>query len=266
MARSAILNVMVQAAMKAGRSLARDFGEVQNLQVSLKGPGDYVSQADRKAEEIIHAELSRARPGYAFLMEERGAVPGEDDQHRWLVDPLDGTTNFLHGIPHFCISIALEKEDDLVAGVIYEPTRDEMYWAEKGGGAFMNDRRIRVSGRPRLDDCVIATGIPYRERGHHESYLASLGAVMGATAGVRRMGAAALDLAYVAAGRYDGFWELGLQPWDLAAGIVLVREAGGMASDLSGEGDALRTGDIVAANPKLHRPLVDLVKAARRPA
>jgi myo-inositol-1(or 4)-monophosphatase len=266
MARSPLINVMVNAAYKAAKGLLHDFREVEHLQVSRKGPADFVSTADHQAERTLKAELSKARPSFGFLMEESGVTAGSDATCRWVVDPLDGTTNFLHGIPHFCISIALEKEDELVAGVIYEPTRDEMYWAEKGGGAFMNDRRIRVSGRPRLDDGVIATGIPFRERGHHESYLASLGAVMGATAGVRRMGAAALDLAYVAAGRYDGFWELGLQPWDLAAGIVLVREAGGMASDLSGEGDALKTGDIVAANPKLHRPLADLVKAARRPA
>jgi myo-inositol-1(or 4)-monophosphatase len=266
MARSPLINVMVNAAYKAAKGLLHDFREVEHLQVSRKGPADFVSTADHQAERTLKAELQKARPGFGFLMEESGVTTGSDATCRWLVDPLDGTTNFLHGIPHFCISIALEKEDEIVAGVIYEPTRDEMYWAEKGGGAFMNDRRVRVSGRPRLDDCVIATGIPYRERGHHESYLASLGAVMGATAGVRRMGAAALDLAYVAAGRYDGFWELGLQPWDLAAGIILVREAGGMATDLSGSGDALKTGDIVSANPKLHRPLVDLVKAARRPA
>ena len=266
MARSPLINVMVNAAYKAAKGLLHDFREVEHLQVSRKAPADFVSTADHQAERTLKAELSKARPGFGFLMEESGVTTGSDATCRWLVDPLDGTTNFLHGIPHFCISIALEKDDEIVAGVVYEPTRDEMYWAEKGGGAFMNDRRIRVSGRPRLDDSVIATGIPYRERGHHESYLASLAAVMGATAGVRRMGAAALDLAYVAAGRYDGFWELGLQPWDLAAGIILVREAGGMATELSGEGDALKTGDIVAANPKLHRPLADLVKAARRPA
>ena len=173
MARSAILNVMVQAAMKAGRSLSRDFGEVQNLQVSLKGPGDYVSQADRKAEDIIYAELSRARPGYGFLMEERGAVAGEDDQHRWIVDPLDGTTNFLHGMPIFSISIALERQGQLVAGVIYNPAMDELYTAERGGGAFMNDRRLRVVGRTKLTDAVIGTGVPHLGRGHHGNYLSS---------------------------------------------------------------------------------------------
>jgi myo-inositol-1(or 4)-monophosphatase len=215
----------------------------------------------------LRAELSKARPGFGFLMEESGATAGTDEKHRWIVDPLDGTTNFLHGIPHFCISIALEREGELVAGVIYDPTRDEMFWAEKGAGAFMNDRRLRVAGRTKLDDSVIATGIPFRERGHHESYLETLGAVMAATAGVRRMGAAALDLAYVAAGRYDGFWEFGLSPWDIAAGIVLVREAGGQISDPGGGHDPLATGEIIASNVQLHPALTTLVrKGARRAA
>src|SRR5690606_476334 len=220
-------NVMVQAAMKAGRSLSRDFGEVQNLQVSLKGPGDYVSQADRKAEEIIHAELSKARPGYAFLMEERGAVEGDDDQHRWIVDPLDGMTNCLHGIPVVAISVALERQGQIVAGVIYNPAMDELYTAERGGGAFMNDRRLRVAARSKLSDAVVGTGIPHLGRGHHGRALVELKNVMGETAGIRRLGSAALDLAYVAAGRMDGFWENWLSPWDMAAGILLVREAGG---------------------------------------
>ena len=242
MARSAILNVMVQAAMKAGRSLARDFGEVQNLQVSLKGPGDYVSQADRKAEEIIHTELSRARPGYAFLMEERGAVAGDDDQHRWIVDPLDGTTNFLHGLPIFSISIALERQGQIVAGVIYNPAMDELYTAERGGGAFMNDRRLRVAGRTKLSDAVIGTGVPHLGRGHHGNYLVELRNVMAEVSGIRRIGSAALDLAYVAAGRMDGFWEEPLAPWDVAAGILLIREAGGFVSDKSRRAGHVRHG------------------------
>jgi myo-inositol-1(or 4)-monophosphatase len=266
-ARSALIHVMTSAALKAARGLLRDFGEVEQLQVSRKGPADFVSTADHKAEKTLRAELSKARPGYGFLMEETGTVAGTDVNNRWIVDPLDGTTNFLHGIPHFCISIALEREGELVAGVVYEPTRDEMYWAEKGIGAFMNDRRLRVSGRPRLDDAVIGTGIPYRERGHHESYLETLEAVMAATAGVRRMGAAALDLAYVAAGRFDGYWEFGLSPWDLAAGLVLVREAGGHVADPGGGTDILGSGEIVAANTQLHGPLTALVrKGARRAA
>jgi myo-inositol-1(or 4)-monophosphatase len=260
MARSALLNVMVQAAMKAGRSLGRDFGEVQNLQVSLKGPGDYVSQADRKAEEIIHAELSRARPGYAFLMEERGAVEGEDGQHRWIVDPLDGTTNFLHGLPMFGISIALERQGQIVAGVIYNPAMDELYTAERGGGAFLNDRRLRVAGRSKLSDCVIGTGIPHLGQGHHGNYLIELRHVMAETSGVRRIGAAALDLAYVAAGRLDGFWEDSLSPWDMAAGMLLIREAGGFVSDKAGGQDMLENGSIVAGNEAIHRALLKTVK------
>ncbi|TKT75384.1 inositol monophosphatase family protein [Aquamicrobium sp. LC103] len=256
MARSAIINVMVQTAMKAGRSLARDFGEVQNLQVSLKGPGDYVSQADRKAEEIIYQELSRARPGYSFLMEERGTVPGDDDQHRWIVDPLDGTTNFLHGIPIFSISIALERQGQIVAGVIYNPAMDELYTAERGGGAFMNDRRLRVAGRAKLSDAVIGTGIPHLGRGHHGHALIDLRNVMGEVAGIRRLGSAALDLAYVAAGRMDGFFEDALAPWDMAAGILMVREAGGFASDRDGGQEMFDNGTIVAGNEQMHKSLL----------
>jgi myo-inositol-1(or 4)-monophosphatase len=262
MARSAILNVMVQAAMKAGRSLARDFGEVQNLQVSLKGPGDYVSQADRKAEEVIFTELSRARPGYAFLMEERGEVAGEDDQHRWIVDPLDGTTNFLHGLPIFSISIALERQGQIVAGVIYNPAMDELYTAERGGGAFMNDSRLRVAGRNKLSDSVIGTGVPHLGRGHHGEFLVEMRNVMAEVSGIRRLGSAALVLAYVAAGRMDGFWEGNLSPWDVAAGILMVREAGGFVSDKSGGQDMLGSGQIVAGNEQIHKALL---KALKRP-
>ena len=260
MARSAIINVMVQAAMKAGRSLARDFGEVQNLQVSLKGPGDYVSQADRKAEEIVYAELSKARPSYSFLMEERGEVAGDDDQHRWIVDPLDGTTNFLHGIPLFSVSIALERQGQLVAGVVYNPAMDELYTAERGGGAFMNDRRLRVAARSKLSDAVIGTGIPHLGRGHHGKALIELKNVMGEAAGIRRLGSAALDLAYVAAGRMDGFWENWLSPWDMAAGILLVREAGGFCTDRDGKQDMFDTGTVVAGNEAIQRVLLKTIQ------
>ncbi|MEX0954316.1 MAG: inositol monophosphatase family protein [Rhizobiaceae bacterium] len=256
MARSALLNVMTQAALKAGRSLARDFGEVQNLQVSLKGPGDYVSQADRKAEEIIYNELSRARPGYSFLMEERGAVDGDDDQHRWIVDPLDGTTNFLHGIPIFSISIALERQGQLVAGVIFNPAMDELYIAERGGGAYLNDRRMRVAGRSKLVDAVVGTGIPHLGRGNHGRALVDLRNFMSETAGIRRLGSAALDLAYVAAGRMDGFWEDALAPWDLAAGILMVRESGGFATDRQGRNAMFETGSIVAGNAAVHKAML----------
>ncbi len=262
MARSALLNVMVQAAVKAGKSLARDFGEVQNLQVSLKGPGDYVSQADRRAEEIIFNELSKARPGYGFLMEERGVVAGSDDQHRWIVDPLDGTTNFLHGIPIFAISIALERQGQLVAGLVYNPAMDELYTAERGGGAFVNDRRLRVAGRSRLSDAVIGTGVPHLGRGKHGSYLPELRTLMSEVAGIRRFGSASLDLAYVAAGRVDGFWENWLSAWDLAAGILLIREAGGFVSDTAGGNDMLDSGSIVAGNEVIHRLLLKALKQA----
>jgi myo-inositol-1(or 4)-monophosphatase len=260
MARSAIINVMVQAAMKAGRSLARDFGEVQNLQVSLKGPGDFVSQADRKAEEIIHADLLKSRPDYTFLMEESGEVPGSDSQHRFIVDPLDGTTNFLHGIPLFAVSIGLERQGQLIAGVIYNPAMDELYTAERGGGAFLNDRRLRVGARRKLSDCVIGTGIPHLGGKNHGNYLIELRHVMAETAGVRRMGAAALDLAYVAAGRLDGFWETGLKPWDMAAGILMIREAGGFVSDATGGTDMMDTGSVVAGNETIQKVLLQTVR------
>jgi myo-inositol-1(or 4)-monophosphatase len=262
--RSPILNVMGNAALKAARGLIRDFGEVEHLQVSVKGTGEFVSTADLKAERTLKAELKKARPGYAMLFEEGGAEPGSDARHRWIVDPLDGTTNFLHGIPHFAISIALERDDEIVAGVVYEPIRDEMYWAEKGAGAYVNDRRLRVSARRQLAEAVIGTGIPYGDRADGRAYMATLAGVMAATSGVRRMGAAALDLAYVAAGRYDGFWEFGLSPWDIAAGILLVREAGGYVSDLTGGHGMMASGDVLAANDHLHLPLAAVIKEAVR--
>ncbi len=264
--RSPVVNVMANAALKAARGLLRDFGEVEQLQVSVKGPGEFVSTADLKAEHTLRAELARARPGYGLLFEESGSSEGSDRHHRWIVDPLDGTTNFLHGIPHFAISIALERDGEIVAGAVYEPTRDEMFWAEKGAGAFLNDRRLRVSARRRLDEAVIGTGIPYRDRGDHAIYLATLARVMAATSGVRRLGSAALDLAYVAAGRYDGYWEFATQPWDIAAGILLVREAGGFVSDLAGGQTMLTSGDVLAANGPLHLPLAALLKEAIRTA
>jgi myo-inositol-1(or 4)-monophosphatase len=259
MARSALLNVMVQTAFKAGRSLSRDFGEVQNLQVSLKGPGDYVSQADKKAEALVQEELYRVRPTYGFLGEEGGEEKGTDGQHRWIVDPLDGTTNFLHGIPHFAVSIGLERQGEMVAGVVYNPVSDELYTAEKGNGAFLNDRRMRVAARRNLADCVIGTGVPHLGRGHHATYLEELGKVMREVSGIRRAGAAALDLAYVAAGRLDAFWEDGLSPWDMSAGIMLIREAGGFVSDKTGGSKMFESGSIVCGNERTHRLLLDLL-------
>ena len=261
--RSALMNVMAGAARKAARGLVRDFGEVEQLQVSRKGPADFVSQADHKAEQVLKAELRKARPSYGFLMEESGASPGTDPLHRWLVDPLDGTTNFLHGIPHFCISIGLQRGDEIVAALVFDPVRDESFWAEKGHGAYVNERRLRVSARANLPDAVIATGIPFMGRAGHERFLAEAKAVMNETAGVRRFGAAALDMAYVAAGRYDGFWEHGLNAWDIAAGILLVREAGGFVTDLDGGTAMLDNGTVLAANAKLHQPLLALLNGAR---
>jgi myo-inositol-1(or 4)-monophosphatase len=263
--RSAIINVMGAAALKAARGLIRDFGEVEQLQVSVKGPADFVSNADLKAEQTLRGELARARPSFGFLMEESGELGG-DGRHRWIVDPLDGTTNFLHGMPHFAISIACERDGEVVAGVIYEPIRDEMFWAEKGIGAYLNDRRLRVSARRRLAEAVIGTGMPFLGHGDHKAYLAILEPIMAATSGVRRNGAASLDLAYVAAGRLDGFWEFGLQYWDIAAGILMVREAGGYVTDVSGGPVAPMRGDVLAANDQLHPQLLHLMAEGLGPA
>ncbi|HVM83936.1 MAG TPA: inositol monophosphatase family protein [Candidatus Binatia bacterium] len=257
--RSAIINVMAKAADKAARSLKRDFGEIGQLQVSLKGPGDFVTNADLKSERTLREELSKARPAFGFLMEESGASAGTDADHRWIVDPLDGTTNFLHGLPHFAISIALEHKGEIIAGLVYDPAKDEMFWAEKGGGAFCNDRRMRVSGRKHLPESLLATGIPFIGHGDHARFGRQLSAAMRETSGVRRFGAAALDLAYVAAGRYEGFWEEELSPWDLAAGLLLVKEAGGYVSDMKGGQTMLQSGSILASNGSLHAPLQALL-------
>jgi myo-inositol-1(or 4)-monophosphatase len=252
------MNVMIAAARKTARALTRDYGEVENLQVSRKGPSDFVSSADLKAEKTLFEELSKARPGYGFVMEERGAVEGTDKTNRWLVDPLDGTSNFLHGIPHWAISIALEREGVLIAGVIYNPVRDELFWAEKGVGAYLNDKRLRVAARNDMRDALIATGTPFHGKPGHEQFLKEVELVISKSAGIRRWGAAALDLAYVAAGRFDGYWERGLNVWDIAAGAVLVREAGGVVTEPDG-GDFMKTGAILASNnalaPKLQQTL-----------
>jgi myo-inositol-1(or 4)-monophosphatase len=251
---------MVQAAIKAGRALRRDFGELEQLQVSMKGPGDFVSAADRRAEDVLRAELARGRPGYGFLMEESGAIAGTDPDHRWIVDPLDGTTNFLHGLPIFAISIALERAGLLVAGVIFNPATDELFTAERGGGAFMNDRRLRVAARRELTEAVIACGMPHLGRPNHDLFRQELSRIQGRVAGVRRFGSAALDLAYVASGRMDGYWERDLKPWDIAAGVLLVREAGGFATDAAGGDAILTTGSVVAGNEAIHAGLLKLVK------
>ena len=262
MLHSALINVMVKAARRAGRSLKRDLGEVENLQVSMKGPANFVTMADRRAEEMLYSDLAKARPGYGFIGEEGGNRIGDDKTHTWIVDPLDGTTNFLHGIPQFAISIGLQREGTIIAGVIYNPANEELYTAERGKGAFLNDQRLRVAGRRKLSDCVIACGLPHIGRGDHALFMREMIALQTKVAGLRRFGAASLDLAFVAAGRLDGYWERNLQPWDMAAGQIMVREAGGTVSGIDGKDDALTTGHVVCGNEVIHRDLVKVLKAA----
>ena len=259
---SALVKVMIDAARKTGRALARDFGEVGELQVSKKGAADYVSAADLKAEQTLFEALLRARPGYGFLGEERGLIAGTDSTHTWIVDPLDGTTNFLHAMPHFAINLALQREGIIVAGVTYNPATADMFWAERGRGAFLNDRRLRVAARTRLDEAVIATGIPFLGHGRHGQFLKELHQVSQRVAGVRRFGAAALDLAWVAAGRFDAYWERDIHPWDIAAGLLLITEAGGVVTDADGGGDPLQSLSVCAGNAALHAPLLDYLRAA----
>lgn len=263
------MTVMQNAAQKAAKRLLRDFAEVEQLQVSVKGPGDFVSQADLRAEATIKEELNKARPGFAFLMEEGGSSGSANWAWRWVVDPLDGTSNFLHGIPHWCISVALERRvpeggSEVTAGMIYNPVNDEMFFAEKGGGAFLNERRLRVSGRREFKDALLATGIPFAAVSgpRRLAFARTLGVLMPQVAGIRRFGAAALDMAWVAAGRYDGYWELGLKPWDMAAGLLIVREAGGYVTDPAGAESVLHEAggnDIVAGNPHMHAKLREAV-------
>ncbi|MCX7385013.1 MAG: inositol monophosphatase family protein [Alphaproteobacteria bacterium] len=270
---SAHMTVMQNAAQRASKRLLRDFAEVEQLQVSVKGPGDFVSQADMRAEQSIREDLYKARPGYGFLMEESGASGSENWTWRWVVDPLDGTSNFLHGIPHWAISIGLERRQEngdveTMAGCIYAPAVDEMFWAEKGIGGFLNDRRLRVSGRRDLKEAMFATGIPFAAVAPRNrlAFARTLATLMPQVAGIRRFGAAALDLAWVAAGRYEGFWELGLKPWDYCAGVLIAREAGGFATDP--DGGEVRDGNVVVANPHMHAHLLaavaDGVAAASR--
>lgn len=264
--QSATINVMTGAAMKAGRALVRDFGEVEQLQVSRKGPGDFVSVADTKAERIILRELQKARPDFGFLLEEKGEIRGSDETRRWIVDPLDGTTNFLHGVPHFAVSIGLEENGQIIAGVIYQPVTDEMFWAERGRGAYVNSQRLRVSGRRDMSLCLVATGIPHQGREGDGFFTGELNAIMPQVAGVRRFGAATLDLAYVAAGRYDAFWESGLSPWDIAAGVILIQEAGGMITEFNGRAEMLKTGQVLASNGLVHGPMTRLLREGRKAA
>ncbi|MCA0045138.1 inositol monophosphatase family protein [Celeribacter litoreus] len=259
---SANLNVMIKAARSAGRSLVKDFREVENLQVSSKGAGDFVSRADIRAEEIIYEILTEARPTYGWLGEESKAKEGQDPTRRWIVDPLDGTTNFLHGLPHWAISIALEHKGEIVSGVVFDPAKGELFWAEKGAGAWMNDQRIRVSDRSKMIESIFATGLPFGGRADLPETLKDLARLLPATAGVRRWGAAALDLAYVAAGRYDGFWERRLNAWDMAAGILLVKEAGGFVESITPEGNPLTDGEVVCANEVMFERFSKVIRGA----
>jgi myo-inositol-1(or 4)-monophosphatase len=263
MLRSALLNVMIKAAHKASRALKRDFGEVEHLQISVKGPASFVTAADRRAEETLRAELDHARPGYSFLGEEGGLHEGTDKTHCWVVDPLDGTLNFLHGIPHFAISIALEREGTIIAGVVYNPISDDLFTAERGKGAFLNDRRLRVAVRRELSEAVIACALPHPSRGDAVLTSNEHDAVQQKVAGLRRFGAAALDLAWVAAGRVDAYWERGLSPWDMAAGIALVREAGGFVTDLDGRDIELNSSGILAANGPIHADMLRVLSDVR---
>lgn len=257
---SANLNLMIKAARKAGRSLVKDFREVENLQVSSKGPGDFVTKADREAERIIKEELMTGRPTYGWLGEETGGTDGADPTRRWIVDPLDGTTNFLHGMPHWAVSIALEHKGEIVSAVVFDAAKDELFWAEKGAGAWLNDSRMRVSGRRNMVDAVFATGVPFGAKSTLPATLQDFARLMPACAGVRRWGAASLDLAYVAAGRYDGYWERELKAWDIAAGLLLVKEAGGFVSAIRDGDEPLAKGAIIAANEPLFEPFRKIIR------
>ena len=251
---------MIKTARKAGRALVKDFREVENLQVSSKAAGDFVSRADIAAEKIIREDLMDARPNYGFLGEESEELLGTDPTRRWIVDPLDGTTNFLHGLPHWAVSIALEFKGEIVSAVVFDPAKDEMFVAEKGMGCFMNDKRMRVSNRNTLIECIFATGVPFANKKTLPATLHDLAQLMPACAGVRRWGAASLDLAYVAAGRYDGFWERELKPWDLAAGLLLVREAGGFIDPIRQGESILERGEVIAANAEIFQSFAKIIR------
>ena len=259
---SANLNVMIKAARKAGRSLIKDFQEVENLQVSAKSAGDFVSRADIAAEKIIKEELTEARPTYGWLGEESDPVAGQDPTRRWIVDPLDGTTNFLHGLPHWAVSIALEHKGQIIAGVVFDACKDELFITEKGKGAWMNDRRIRVSDRHRMIESVYATGLPFAGRSDLPATLRDLAQLLPACAGVRRWGAASLDLAYVAAGRYDGFWERGLKLWDIAGGLIIAREAGALIEGIAKGTKPEDSGDVICATEVQFEQFSKLIRSS----
>jgi len=262
-AASPSMTIMIAAVRKAARGVQRDFGELSNLQVSVKGPGDYVTAADKRCEKVLRAELEKARPGYGFLMEESGTVTGTDPDHRFIIDPIDGTTNFMHSLPLFGISVALERKGEIVAAITYNPITDEMFTAEKGAGAFLNNKRLRVANRKDIHEALLCCGIPHRGREGHADNRAEIALLQAKAIGIRRLGSITLELAYLAAGRIDGFWERGMKPWDLAAGILLIREAGGFTSDCDSETNPLQTGNIVAANADL-LPLIKKELAAAK--
>ncbi|HVZ28760.1 MAG TPA: inositol monophosphatase family protein [Asticcacaulis sp.] len=261
--QSSLIQVMTGAVRKACKGLARDFGEVTELQVSKKGPGDFVTAADKRVEASLLEELTRVRPGYGFLGEESGEIIGTDKTHRWIVDPIDGTTNFMHGIPHFACTVALERDGEIVAGVTYNPVLNDLYWSEKGKGAYHNDRRLRVSSRKALDEAVIGIGAPFIGKPGHAQFLKELHQIMQRTAGVRRNGACSLDLAYVASGQFDGYWERGLKPWDMAAGLLFVAEAGGKVTSIDGDESPMQTGELICANLELYPQLLEKLKLAQ---
>lgn len=264
--RSALINVMVKAVEKAAKGLVRDFGEVENLQVSRKGPADFVSTADMQAQKVLREELSKARPDFGFLTEEKdGAADTSGHSERWIIDPLDGTTNFLHGLGHWAISIAAERQGEVIAGVTFDPIKNELFWAEKGVGAYMNGKRLRVSARHDLLDCLLATGIPFAGQ-MKPDFLPQLQSIMPKVAGVRRWGTASLDLAYVAAGRFDGYWETGIYPWDVAAGIIMVREAGGFAVPMKHGENVVAGRGVIASNSAIHDNFVKLIRTASQSA
>ncbi len=254
-----LVTVMVKAAETAAKTLARDFGEAEQLQVSRKGPSDFVTAADKKAEKAIHYALAKARPDFGFLMEESGEIEGKDKSRRFIVDPLDGTNNFLHGVPHWAITIAAEEDGEITHGIVFDVVRNEMFWASKGVGAFIRNRKIRVSSRTELDMSLVGTGTPAKGRGDHAQFAREMARVLPAVSGMRRMGSAALDLVYVAAGRYDAYWEHGIKPWDVAAGVLIVREAGGMVSEVNGGKDAVYGGSILAANAGVYQDMRGLL-------
>ena len=258
------MNVMQQAVRKASRRLVRDFGEVENLQVSREGPEKFVFSANERTEKLLRDLLIQARPGFGFLTEKGGNTVGEDDRRRWIIDPIDGTTNFMHGIPMFAISVALEESGEITAGLVYAPIPDEMFWAEKGQGAFLNDKRLRVAARRQIGDALIGTGLPHSTRQDNPRYLVELLAIASQCAGIRRIGAAALDLAYLAAGRFDGIWDIGWSPWNIAAGLLLAKEAGALVSQSDGGSDPLYKSDVLAANEVIHSRMLRLIQKARR--